>query len=94
MQSRADVVSRRVRPIRRPADTRGCMFYFFRRNGSSIRCEVRADSAGDGYELIVDRPNATLSVEHFGAPPELNRRWREIERSLVREGWQGPHPTR
>jgi hypothetical protein len=68
-----------------------CMFYFFRRNGRSIRCEVRADSAGDGYELIVDRPNATLTVEHFGAPPELNRRWREIERTLVREGWQGPH---
>lgn len=67
------------------------MFYFFRRDGSSIRCEVRADSAGDGYELIVDRPNATLSVEHFGAPPELNARWREIERTLVREGWHGPH---
>jgi hypothetical protein len=30
-------------------------------------------------------------VEHFGAPPELTRRWREIERTLVREGWQGPH---
>ena len=67
------------------------MFYFFRRNGSSIRCEVRADSDGDGYELIVDRPNGTMSVEHFGAPPELNARWREIERTLVREGWQGPH---
>lgn len=67
------------------------MFYFFRRNGSSIRCEVRADSGGLGYELIVDRPNATLTVERFGAPPELNRRWREIERTLVREGWQGPH---
>ncbi len=67
------------------------MFYFFRRNGSSIRCEVRVDSGGHGYELIVDRPNAMLTVERFGAPPELDRRWREIEQTLVREGWEGPH---
>ena len=66
------------------------MFYFFRRGGASIRCEVRPRAGGDGYELIVDRPDAMVSVEHFGAPPELNRRWREIERSLIREGWHGP----
>jgi hypothetical protein len=64
------------------------MFYFFRRGGASIRCEVRADAGG--YELIVDRPDAMVSVERFGAPPELNRRWREIERMLKREGWWGP----
>ena len=65
------------------------MFYFFRRGAVSIRCEVR-DSDGDGYELIVDRPDAMIRVERFGTPPELNRRWREIERGLIREGWHGP----
>jgi hypothetical protein len=64
------------------------MFYLFRRGDVSIRCEVRADAGG--YELIVDRPDAMVSVERFGAPPELNRRWREIERTLRREGWWGP----
>jgi hypothetical protein len=66
------------------------MFYFFRRGAASIRCEVRPESEGNGYELIVDRPDAMVSVERFGAPPELNQRWREIERTLLREGWQGP----
>jgi len=66
------------------------MFYFFRRGGATIRCEVRSDSDGNGYELIVDRPDAMVTVESFGAPPELNRRWREIERTLIREGWHGP----
>ena len=72
------------------ADNNGEMFYFFRRGAASIRCDVRTDSGGTGYELIVDRPDAMVSVERFGAPPELNRRWREIERTLIREGWQGP----
>jgi hypothetical protein len=67
------------------------MLYFFRRGGACLECEVRLDSAGHGYELIVNRPDATISVERFAAPPDLNRRWREIERTLAREGWHGPH---
>jgi len=51
---------------------------------------VRTDSDGHGYELVVDRPDAMVSVERFGEPPELNRRWLEIERTLLREGWSGP----
>ena len=66
------------------------MFYFFERAGASLRCEVRVDSAGQGYELIVDRPDAMVRVERFGDPPELNRRFQEIERALAREGWRGP----
>lgn len=66
------------------------MFYFFRRGAARIRCEVRTDAGGEGYELIVDRPDAMVMVERFGAPPELNRRWRELERTLIREGWDGP----
>jgi hypothetical protein len=66
------------------------MFYFFRRGPATLRCEVRADSNGEGYELIVDRPDAMVSVERFGEPPALNRRWSELERTLLREGWSGP----
>jgi hypothetical protein len=44
------------------------MFYLFRREGASIRCEVRTDSGGGGYELIVNRPDAMVSVERFGWP--------------------------
>ncbi|MGH9411093.1 MAG: hypothetical protein ACRD1V_16745 [Vicinamibacterales bacterium] len=69
---------------------RSAMFYVFRRGAASIRCEVRTDSGGEGYELIVDRPDAMVSIERFGGPPELNSRWQEIERMLIREGWHGP----
>lgn len=66
------------------------MFYFFRRGGAVVRCEVRPNGDGQGYELIVDRPDAMVTVERFVAPPDLNRRWQEVERTLVREGWDGP----
>ncbi len=82
--------ARSLRSDAEAADTSAEMFYFFRRGDASIRCEVRTDADGRGYELIVDRPDAMVSLERFGAPPELNRRWREIERSLIREGWAGP----
>lgn len=86
-----DIVSEQVlRSARAAAENSREMFYFFRRDGVSIRCEVRSDSAGQGYELVVARPDATIRVERFDAPPDLNRRWREIERTLIREGWNGP----
>jgi hypothetical protein len=66
------------------------MFYFFRRGGAIVRCEVRSNADGEGYELIVDRPDAMVSVERFIEPPDLNKRWREVERTLIREGWDGP----
>ncbi|HXH08035.1 MAG TPA: hypothetical protein VNI83_15765 [Vicinamibacterales bacterium] len=65
------------------------MFYFFRRGHAWIRCEVR-DAPGDGYDLIIDRPDAMMQVEHFRGVDELNRRWAELQRALQREGWWGP----
>ena len=90
MKSCALVPLNRLRSGRRPADNISAMFYFFRRGEASVRCEVRSDSDGTGYELVVDRPDAMVTIERFVAPPDLNRRWREIERTLNREGWNGP----
>ena len=67
------------------------MYYFFRRGLARLKCEVRFDTSGNGYELVVDRPDGMVEVESFDAPPALNRRWQELERCLQREGWQGPH---
>jgi hypothetical protein len=52
---------------------------------------VRPDAVGDGYELVIDRPDSTIRVEHYAGPQELNRRWADLQRTLVREGWGGPH---
>ena len=54
------------------------MFYFFRRGDSLIRCEVRTDWNGEGYELVIDRTDAMVRVEWFRGAGELNRRWTEF----------------
>ena len=66
------------------------MVCFFSRSGGIIRCEVR--TAGDGYELLIDRPDAVERVERFDGAAALNRRWRDVEGGLLKQGWRGPAP--
>jgi len=68
------------------------MFYFFRRGQALTRCEIRTDWNGDGYELVIDCPDAGVRIERFARTHELNRRWAEVERGLLSEGWHGPQP--
>jgi hypothetical protein len=63
---------------------------FFSRPGGIIRCEVR--TAGDGYELVIDRPDAIVQVERFNGAEALNRRWMDVEGRLLKQGWLGPAP--
>jgi hypothetical protein len=57
-----------------------------------IRCEVRPVLDGDGYELVIDRPDALVQVERFTGAEALNRRWLDVEQRLLRQGWRGPAP--
>ena len=63
---------------------------FFSRAEGVIRCEVR--TIVNGYELLIDRPDAVVQVERFEGAEALNRRWRDVERRLLRQGWRGPAP--
>lgn len=68
------------------------MFYFFRRAGAQIRCEVRTDHHSNDYELVIDRTDTMIRVERFRGATELNQRWTEFEERLLRDGWRGPQP--
>ena len=57
-----------------------------------IRCEVRPADDGDGYELVIDHPDAVVQVERFTGADDLNRRWMDVEGRLLRQGWCGPAP--
>ncbi len=68
------------------------MVCFFSRADGLIRCEVRPAGNGDGYELLIDRPDAAVQVERFSGAEALNRRWMDVEGYLISQGWRGPAP--
>jgi hypothetical protein len=65
---------------------------FFSRAEGVIRCEVRPAMDGQGYELVIDRPDSAVLVERFSGAEDLNRRWVDVEGRLLRQGWRGPAP--
>ena len=69
------------------------MLYFFERAGSVIRCEIRLDWNGLGYELVIDAPDS-VRVERFHESTALNQRWVELEGRLLSEGWSEPDHRR
>lgn len=66
------------------------MFYFFRRGDARLRCEVRTDPQGYGYELVIEPADAVVRVERFEEPDSLTRRWLSVERMLRQDGWRAP----
>lgn len=67
------------------------MVFFFERGGQFIRCESRESPDGASLELVIVYPDGREEIERFDDSEELNRRQRELERSLTSTGWFGPH---
>ncbi len=68
------------------------MVCFFSSAQGVIRCEVRPVDDGNGYELVIDRPDAVVQVERFNGAEALNKRWLDVEDRLLKQGWRGPAP--
>lgn len=69
------------------------MMWMFHREGEYLSCEVRTCLDRKGYELLVKYPT-THVVEWFEDAPDIERRWTEIRRRLVRDGWLDMYETR
>ncbi len=65
------------------------MLYFFQRAESVMRCEIRLDWNGEGFELLI-HTNDGIRVERFHESNALASRWSELEGELLREGWSEP----
>jgi hypothetical protein len=66
------------------------MFYFFHKGPDYLRCELRADDTGQGYDLAITEPGGQERVEHFDTSEAAHRRWAELQKQLVADGWFGP----
>jgi hypothetical protein len=66
------------------------MFVWFERNGQHVRVEV-LESTPKNYELRFIDADGSERVETFTDSGELTQRQEQLQRSLHRQGWTGPH---
>ena len=69
------------------------MLYFFQRAERVIRCEIRRQWDGEGYELLVHTADG-VRIERFQEPDALALRWSELEGELIKAGWAEPDARR
>lgn len=75
----------RLPPIRLPE-----MLWIFERKGEQMRCEIRRDGSGSGYEMIVSSPDGSQRMEKFDDISALIKRTLDFQRDLLENGWRQP----
>ncbi len=68
------------------------MIWFFERQQRRLHYEIRRQTDGDGYEIVISHPDGRLEIERYSDPGELIQRSDALRHSLERDGWTPP-PT-
>lgn len=66
------------------------MIWFFQRHQSRLRYEIRRQTDGQDYELVITHPDGRQVVEHYADAAALLERSSQLENSLIADGWQPP----
>ena len=66
------------------------MLWVFELKGDQMRCEIRREGVGAGYEMIVTSPDGSQRMERFEETGALIKRTLEFQRELMETGWRQP----
>jgi hypothetical protein len=66
------------------------MIWFFERHHSRLHYEIRRQTDGPDYELVITHPDGHQEVEHYADTTALLERSARLHRSLLASGWQPP----
>ena len=66
------------------------MLWFFEKQREKLHFEVRHQSDGHDFELVITYPDGREVIEKFSDPRVLAERSRSLRTSLVDEGWHSP----
>jgi hypothetical protein len=66
------------------------MLWIFERKGEQMRCEIRRDGAGAGYEMIVTSPDGSQRMERFEDAAALLKSTLDFQRELLEMEWRQP----
>jgi hypothetical protein len=68
------------------------MLWIFERKGQQMRCEIRREGAGTGFEMIVTTADGSQRMERFDETHDLIRRTLDLQREMLESGWRQPTP--
>lgn len=71
-------------------DICGGMIWFFERHQSRLHYEIRRQTDGHDFELVITHPDGRQEVEHYSDPNALLDRSHHLQRMLRADGWQPP----
>jgi hypothetical protein len=71
-------------------DTHTEMLWVFERKSEQMRCEIRRDGAGAGYEMLVTSADGSQRMERFADTGALIKRTLDFQRELLETGWRQP----
>jgi hypothetical protein len=66
------------------------MLWIFERKGQQMRCEIRREGTGPGYEMIITSPDGSQRMERFEETGDLIKRTLDFQRELLETGWRQP----
>lgn len=68
------------------------MLWFFEKHHARLHYEIRRQTDGADYELVITFPDGRQVVERFPDPESVVQRSQALQNSLVAAGWQPPRP--
>jgi hypothetical protein len=66
------------------------MVWFFEREQAKLHYEIRRQSDGDAYELVITWPDGHQEVEQYSECGTLIQRSTVLECRLAEQGWTPP----
>jgi hypothetical protein len=66
------------------------MIWFFERHQSRLHYEIRRQTDGHAYELVITNPDGSQELELFADPLALLERSQDLQDALLSAGWQPP----
>jgi hypothetical protein len=70
------------------------MLWFFQKHHAHLHYEIRRQSDGLNYELVITFPDGRQEVERFPDAEAVVERSMELQHTLTKAGWQPPRAQR
>ena len=68
------------------------MLWFFEKRHARLHYEIRRQTDGLDYELVITFPDGRQEIERFPDSDSVVQRSLALQHTLIQNGWQPPRP--